>query len=114
MSMANRIYKEVGKKIDLDSIKEIIELYEKIKNDVELLPYDYVEKHMKGLIGHLTAGDSIRAYRDREGITQKELAQISGVKRQHISEIERGIRSVGVVTAKKLAKALNCNYRSLL
>lgn len=57
---------------------------------------------------------SLRAYRNREGYTQKELAQATGIPQHHISEMENGKRSIGKERAKRLAAALNCDYRQLL
>ena len=116
MNMAVKIHKELKKEVDLKTIKKILAVQEKLKNedDDDLVSYDEMKAFMDDLLGERTVGDAIRVYRDRENITQQELALKSGIKRQHISEIERGERSVGVVTAKKLASALNCNYRSLL
>lgn len=116
MNIASKIHKELNKEVDLKSIKRVIAVYEKLKNqnDDELMSFEDIKAHMYGLLGETSVGDSIRAYRERENITQQELALKSGIKRQHISEIERGERSIGVATAKKIALALNCNYRSLL
>lgn len=116
MNMAVEIHKQLDKKADLKLIKKIINLYEKLKNedDDELMSLEDMKAFMHDLVGDSTPADSVRIYRDRENITQKELALKSGIKQQHISEIERGIRPIGVATAKKLASALNCNYRSLL
>ncbi len=56
----------------------------------------------------------LRAARHREGMTQKELALGSGIPQAHISQMERGKIAIGVNRAKKLAKALNTNYRMFL
>ena len=64
------------------------------------------------LIG--TPGGTIRAYRSREGLTQHELAKKAGLKQSHLSEMESNGRSVGRIVAKKLAKAVNCDYRRFL
>jgi len=116
MNLALKIHKELDKKADLKLIKKVISLYEKLKNedDNELMSYEEAKAHLHYLLGDLTAGDKIKAYRDRENLTQKELALKAKVKQQHISEIERGERNIGVATAKKLASALNCSYQSLL
>jgi DNA-binding XRE family transcriptional regulator len=116
MNMAVKIHKELKKEVDLKTIKKILAVEEKLQkeDDDELLSYDEMKTFMDDLLGERTVGDAIRAYRKRGNITQVELALKSGIKRQHISEIERVERSVGVATAKKLASALNCNYRSLL
>ncbi|WP_243372241.1 helix-turn-helix transcriptional regulator [Geotalea sp. SG265] len=57
---------------------------------------------------------ALRAYRNREGLTQKRLAEMTGIPQHHISEMENGKRGIGKERAKKLAEALNCDYRRLL
>lgn len=57
---------------------------------------------------------ALRAYRHREGLTQKQLAERSGIPQHHISEMENGKRGIGKERAKALAQALNCDYRLLL
>ena len=57
---------------------------------------------------------ALRAYRTREGFTQKQLADLTGIPQHHISEMENGKRSIGKERAKKLADALHCDYRQLL
>jgi DNA-binding XRE family transcriptional regulator len=57
---------------------------------------------------------ALRAYRNREGLTQKQLAELTDIPQHHISEMENGKRSIGKERAKKLAEALLCDYRQLL
>jgi DNA-binding XRE family transcriptional regulator len=57
---------------------------------------------------------ALRAYRNREGLTQKRLAEITGIPQHQISEMENGKRSIGKERARKLADALHCDYRQLL
>lgn len=57
---------------------------------------------------------ALRAYRTREGLTQKQLAALTGIPQHHISEMETGKRSIGKERAKKLGEALNCDYRQFL
>lgn len=57
---------------------------------------------------------ALRAYRTREGLTQKELAALTGIPQHHISEMENGKRGIGRERAKKLAESLHCDYRRLL
>ncbi len=56
----------------------------------------------------------LRGARFRESISQKELAELSGVSQDNISRIENGKRKVGEKVAKKLAKPLKINYILLL
>lgn len=57
---------------------------------------------------------ALRAYRHREGLTQKQLAELTGIPQHHISDMENGKRTIGKERARKLAQALHCDYRRLL
>jgi len=59
-------------------------------------------------------GVCIRGGRTKEGLTQKQLAALTGIAQHHISEMENGKRSIGKETARKLAAALNVDYRVFL
>jgi DNA-binding XRE family transcriptional regulator len=63
----------------------------------------------------ITRGDVLRIYRENAGLTQTALGQrMGGVPRQHISNMENGKRPIGKDTARKLAAALNTDYRAFL
>ena len=47
-------------------------------------------------------------------MTQAQLSKMTGIPQRHISEMENGKRPIGKENAKKLAKALNCDYRRFL
>jgi len=57
---------------------------------------------------------AIRAYRYRENLTQRQLAELTGIPQRHISEMENGKRVIGKELAKVLAAALNADYRMFL
>jgi DNA-binding XRE family transcriptional regulator len=58
---------------------------------------------------------ALRAYRTRQGVTQKQLSKMTGIPQRHISEMENGKRGVGKVRAKLLAEALEAaDYRVFL
>ena len=59
-------------------------------------------------------GSYLAGFRHREGMTQVELAEGSGIPRRHISEMENGKRPIGKANAKKLAEALKIDPRLLL
>lgn len=52
--------------------------------------------------------------RYREGLTQVELAERTGIPRRHISEMENGKRPIGKQTARKLSEVLNVDARRFL
>ncbi|MEW6263346.1 MAG: helix-turn-helix transcriptional regulator [Thermodesulfobacteriota bacterium] len=59
-------------------------------------------------------GVCLTGARHRENLTQRRLAEITGIPQRHISEMENGKRPIGKERAKVLAKTLNTNYRVFL
>ena len=52
----------------------------------------------------MTPGDNMRTYRQNHGMTQDQLgAKLGGIPRQHISNMERGIRPISRKTVRKLS-----------
>lgn len=54
-----------------------------------------------------SGGVSMLGGRGKEELTQKQLAELTGIAQHHINEMENGKRPIGKETAKKLASALN-------
>ncbi len=61
-----------------------------------------------------TPGYYVRLCRQRAELTQAELADETGIRQHHLSEMENNKRALGKANAKKLASVLACNYRKLL
>jgi DNA-binding XRE family transcriptional regulator len=59
-------------------------------------------------------GVCLRGARYREGITQKQLADMIGIPQRHISMMENGKRPIGKEMAKRLGKALSISYKVIL
>ena len=59
-------------------------------------------------------GVSLKGARTKEGITQKELAAMTGIRQHHISEMENNKRPIGKKNAVKLAKALKTSHKIFL
>lgn len=60
-------------------------------------------------------GLALRGARYREGLTQRQLAESTGIPQRHISEMESGKRQIGRERAKKIAEALHVSdYRVFL
>ncbi|MGD0586357.1 MAG: helix-turn-helix transcriptional regulator [Oryzomonas sp.] len=64
--------------------------------------------------GESIPASCLRGARGREGVTQRQLADVTGIPQRHISEMEHGKRPIGKENARKLAKALNTDYRVFL
>ncbi len=69
----------------------------------------FPEDSEKQLIGKVLAGA-----RYREGLTQVQLAERTGIPQRHISEMEHGKRTIGREMARRLGKALNIGYKVFL
>lgn len=67
-----------------------------------------------GLKGGITPANSLKAYRLRENLTQKELSRRSDIPQSNISAMEKGSRPIGLKIAKKLATILHCDYKKLV
>ena len=59
-------------------------------------------------------GLSVRAYRKRLGISQEELAAISGLHRTYIGSVERGERNVTLQNIFVLAQSLRTSASNLI
>jgi transcriptional regulator with XRE-family HTH domain len=59
-------------------------------------------------------GRNVKRGRERKGITQERLAELSGFSQQYISGLEQGRRNPTVVTVYELARALGVNHIELL
>jgi transcriptional regulator with XRE-family HTH domain len=59
-------------------------------------------------------GKILKGLRVREGITQAQLSEKTGLNTRHISEMEHGKRPIGKAMAKRLAAALNSSYKMFL
>ncbi|OPL12603.1 MAG: hypothetical protein AVO39_11425 [delta proteobacterium MLS_D] len=60
------------------------------------------------------SGKALSGMRYREGLTQVQLSEMTGIPQRHISEMENGKRPIGKETAKRLGKVLNVSYKMFL
>jgi transcriptional regulator with XRE-family HTH domain len=61
-----------------------------------------------------TFGRSVRSLRKQRGLSQEDLAEKSGISRNYVSDIERGVRNPGLLVMVALAKALRVSLRELV
>ncbi len=82
----------------------------------EILSETEHRKLMKQLTGteRLTAAQRLKAYRLRGDLTQVTLARRCGIPQANISAMEAGSRPIGILVAKRLARALGCDFRQLV
>ncbi len=58
-------------------------------------------------------GEKLRELREKRGLSQQELAELSGVHRNYVSDVERGQRNACLVNILRLATALRVAPREL-
>lgn len=97
---------------NVDKLEAFLERYAEAPEEDK--PVAWKELAKDRLDKYRKAGLVLRGMRYREGMSQKELATQSDVSQNEISKIENGKRTVGEKVAKRLAKALNFNYKLLL
>ena len=62
----------------------------------------------------VSVGQSVRILRELQGLSQNELARLSGIAQPTLSAIEHDRVSLGVERAKALARALKCHPAVIL
>lgn len=58
-------------------------------------------------------GLNITIIREREGLTQEKLAELAGLHRAYIGQIERGEKNIGLKNLEKIANALGLSLKDL-
>ena len=59
-------------------------------------------------------GNNIRKFRTERGLSLEKLAEISSISSNHLGLIERGIKTPGIDTLKKISKSLNVSLIDIL
>ncbi len=63
---------------------------------------------------HLTPGEALKQLRELQGLSQNELAEITGIPQSNISALESGAKQLGRDRALILAKALRVHPAVIL
>jgi len=75
-----------------------------VEDDADELVDVFETQWYKGVKGRMAPGSYLRIYRENKGLTQQQLGEsLGGVPRQHISNMERGRRSISLKMARKLS-----------
>jgi len=59
-------------------------------------------------------GRNVRRFREKKGLTQEQLADVSGFSQQYISSLEQGQRNPTVITLYELSAALGVSHVDLV
>lgn len=101
-----------GADILVDMLKKSIKGV-KVSTDDETVPLG-ADPWFQDLRKSRTSGEVLWCYRDNAGLTLEALAEKSGIAKSHLSEMENNKRPIGLITAKKLAAALGCDFHRFL
>lgn len=67
---------------------------------------------MKYTVLYKKLGENIERLRKKRGLTQEQLAELTGLNRSYFWDIEQG-RNISIKTAAKIAKALGVSLSEL-
>lgn len=84
---------------------------DEIDVDVETVYEDGETIGIKKLSANVCAGYAVSMARETSGLSQKELAERTGIDQSDISKIERGVANPSVNTLNRIADALGGNLR---
>jgi transcriptional regulator with XRE-family HTH domain len=56
----------------------------------------------------------LRENRLKKKLSQNNIARVLGIQRSYISELERRVRNLSLLTVQKVAKAININVKDLI
>lgn len=62
----------------------------------------------------LAFGQAVRKLRVAKGISQETLAELAGIHRTYIGDVERGTRNIALVNMTKIAEALGVRLSDLV
>lgn len=62
----------------------------------------------------MSIGENLRALRMKRGLTQGELAEMVGVTRAFLCQIERGTKALSLPLAKEISEVLKCRIADLV
>jgi transcriptional regulator with XRE-family HTH domain len=67
----------------------------------------------KSVKANVAFGDALRRLRTQAGVSQERLAEMSGIHRNHVGDIERGDKEVCLLTMLRICHALRVPLSTL-
>ena len=68
---------------------------------------------MENNLIQITFGEKLKLLRNQKGISQEKFAELSGLHRTYISDIERGDRNVSLINIVRIAAGLEIEIAEL-
>lgn len=102
---------------------DYLQLMERLEQADEVRAYDQAKAELvagedetipAALVDRLGAGESpLRVWRDHRGLSQQALADLAGVSKSYVCQLEAGTRSGAIGTLRALAGALRVDVDDL-
>jgi DNA-binding XRE family transcriptional regulator len=103
--MLTRLQKEYG---------EVVNISHEEDDDDELVDI-FETTWFQELERKITPGENLRVYRENLGFTQEELGKrLGGIPRQHISDMERGKRTISKNMAKQFSQIFHVSVERFI
>ena len=96
---------------NVERIKRYVETVEPIDEGAAVPWRESFTRHFPN---STIASVCLSSARTVKGLTQKQLAELSGIPQRHISEMENSKRNIGKDRAERLARVLDTDYRLFL
>ena len=74
--------------------------------------YNVTQK--KHLEPRVAFGEAVRKFRREKGISQEALADLAGIHRTYIGDVERGVRNLSLLNIVRIAQALEIPVSKLV
>jgi len=59
-------------------------------------------------------GQALRHIRERKRLSQEKLAELAGIHRTYVGDVERGVRNIALINMNRLASALGIPLKELV
>jgi len=59
-------------------------------------------------------GQTLKRFRLRKGFSQEELADLAGIHRTYVGDVERGTRNIALLNMTRLAQALGLSLSRII
>jgi len=59
-------------------------------------------------------GDAVRRLRLERGISQERLAELAGINRTYMGDVERGERNIALINIDRIARGLDLDLAALM
>jgi ribosome-binding protein aMBF1 (putative translation factor) len=98
----------------LDELEDAEDSVALLQRNLEVAKGDYTPALTVDELNRLMTGENrVKVWRQKTGLSQRQLAEYAEVSQSLLAEIETGVKTGGVDTLKKLARAMKISLDAL-